>query len=280
MKNDFKVYKSEEGRRKILSLYGRILETVNFKYQERYVDTTFGKTYALEAGDPENPPVILIHGSCSNSAAWLRDIPVLSAHFHVFSLDIVGDAGNSEETRLDQRTDEFQTWLKEVLDGLGIAKATLIGNSLGGWISLKFAASFPARVDKLVLIAPGGIVPNRVSFLLKTIPYLIAGEKGRKGMIKLIFGDDSVPEEVLYFVTLVGNNFNPLTGSLPALKDEQLKQLSMPLLYISGENDAIFNASQAAVRLKKLVPGAEIQIIKDNGHVVLDTMKWVIPFLT
>lgn len=279
MKKDFIVFKTDEGRRKILSYYSKLLGSVNFAYQERYVDTKFGKTYVLEAGDPEKPTVVLIHGSCSSSAAWFRDIPILAEQYHVYSVDIVGDAGNSEENRLDQSTDEFADWLKDVFDGLGIKKAILIGNSLGGWISLKFAAGFPERVDKLVLIAPSGIVPTKVSFVLKTILYLMSGEKGRNAISRMIFGKDDVPEEVLYFTSMIGENFNPLTGALPSLTDDQMKKLTMPLLYIAGENDAVIDTGKSVKKLNKVVPGAKIQVIENNGHVVLDTMKWVLPFL-
>jgi len=279
MKKNYKVFKSEEGRREILSHYSRLLGTVGFTYRERYVDTSFGKTYILEAGDPEKPPVVLIHGSCSNSAAWFADIPVLAEAYYVFSVDVVGDAGNSEENRLDQTTDEFETWLKEVFDGLGIEKAALIGNSLGGWTSLKFAAAHPERSEKLALIAPSGIMPTSLSFVVKTILYLMRGEKGRKALNKMIFGNDEIPEEVENFTRMIGENFNPLTGAMPTLTDDQVRRLTIPLLFIAGENDTLTNAVKGAARLKTLKPHAEIHIIKNNGHVVYDTMKWVMPFL-
>jgi pimeloyl-ACP methyl ester carboxylesterase len=279
MKKDFKVFKSDEGRRKILSHYSRLLGTVGFAYRERYVDTSFGKTYILEAGDPGKPPVVLIHGSCSNSAAWFGDIPVLSEAYHVFSADVIGDAGNSEENRLDQTTDDFENWLAEVFDGLGVEKAMLIGNSLGGWIALKFAVRFPERTEKLALIAPSGIVPNKPSFLQKTIFYLMMGEKGRKAMSRMIFGSDNVPEEVLAYTKMIGDNFNPLTGAMPDLTDGEMRKLTMPLLYIAGENDATSDVGKATKRLKEFVPNAEIRVIENNGHVLYDTMKWVLPFL-
>lgn len=279
MKKDFKVFKTEEGRRKILSWYGSLLETVNYTYRERYVGTTFGKTYVLEAGDPNRPAVVLIHGSCSNSAAWFGDIPTLAEQFHVYSVDIVGDAGNSEETRLEPATEDFPNWLKEVFDGLDIEKAVMIGNSLGSWASLQFAVRFPARIDKLVLIAPGGIVPTKLSFVLRTILYLMSGEKGRRAMSRMIFGNDGVPEEVLYVTKMIGENFNPLSGALPHLTNAQMGMLTMPVLYIAGENDATADVKKAVVRMQALMPHVEVRVIQDNGHVVLDTMQWVMPFL-
>lgn len=279
MKKDFKVFKTDEGRRRILSSYSRLLGEAGFTYREKYVDTAFGKTYVLESGDPNNPPAVLIHGPCSNSAAWFRDIPVLAAHYHVYSVDIVGDAGNSEENRLDQFTDEFSDWLKGVFDGLGIEKAVLMGNSLGGWISLRFAAAFPEQVEKLVLIAPAGIAPTKASFVFKAILYLMAGEKGRNAISNMIFGKDDTPEEVRHFISLISDNFNPLTGSLPSLTNAQMKRLTMPLLYIAGENDAVIATEKSVKRLNQMIPGASIHVIKNKGHVILDAMQWVMPFL-
>jgi pimeloyl-ACP methyl ester carboxylesterase len=279
MKQDFKVFKSDEGRRKVLSFYGRSLKSVDFSFRERYVDTAFGKTYVLEAGDPEMQAVVLIHGSCSNSAAWFGDIPALSERYHIFSVDIVGDAGNSEENRLDQNSKEFEIWLKEVLDGLGIGKAILIGNSLGAWISLKYAAAYPEKVEKLVLIAPSGIAPTSASFVVKTILYLMMGAPGRKALNKMIFGKDDIPEEVMDFTRLIGENFNPLTGALPTLPDDGMRKLIMPVLFIAGENDTFTNARKAAKRLKNIVPQAEIHIVENNSHVIYDAQQWMLPFL-
>ena len=278
MKKNFKVFKTEEGRQRILDCYRKLLENVSFSYQERFVYTSFGKTYLLEAGDSGKPVMFLVHGSCSNSAAWFGDIGALSEQYHVYSADIVGDAGNSEANRLDPSTDEFADWLKEVFDRLSIEKATLAGNSLGGWVSLQFAAKYPERIHQLVLIASAGIVPIKLSFILKTFLYLMQGEKGRKAMAGLIFGNDDVPQAVLDFTRLVGENFNPLTGALPILADARMQKLSMPVLYIAGRNDATADVGKAAERLKSLVPSAEIRIIEYNGHVVYDAMKWVVSF--
>ncbi len=123
------VFKSEESRDMIRSRYNQILSA--FPFKQLYIDTSFGKTFILESGVPENPPLILLHGSCSNSAFWFGEISVLSNMFHVLAVDIIGEAGNSEEKRLDLNQDGYADWLKEVFDALSIEKAVVMGNSLG-----------------------------------------------------------------------------------------------------------------------------------------------------
>ena len=78
------VFKTEECRDMIRSRYNQILS--NFPFKQLYVETSFGKTFVLESGDPKNPPLILLHGSCSNSAFWSGEISVLliaNAEIHV-----------------------------------------------------------------------------------------------------------------------------------------------------------------------------------------------------
>ncbi len=72
-------------------------------------------------------------------------------------MDLIGDAGHSAETRLDMKTDAYAEWVRAIFDSLGIEKASIMGNSLGGWMGLKFASVYPEMVEKLVLLAPSGI---------------------------------------------------------------------------------------------------------------------------
>lgn len=69
--NTNKVFKSNEGRDKVLACYNKVLSFFPFKQQ--YIATTYGNTFLLEAGDDKNPAVVLLHGSCSNSAFWFND---------------------------------------------------------------------------------------------------------------------------------------------------------------------------------------------------------------
>ncbi len=265
------VFKSAEGKNKIRAYYNGILSF--FPYAQKYAETPFGRTFYLESGSAQSPAVILLHGSCSNSASWLGDIPVLAEHYHVFALDTVGDAGNSSEFR--PALSEFPLWLNALTDTLGIQRAVIIGNSLGGWMALHFAAAFPEKVKALGLIASSGIVPVKPSFLAATDTFLGA-DGADTSLIDTALGH--VPKEVRDFMVLVFENFNPLTGELPILTDDQLRALTMPVLFIAGKDDFTMDAQQAASRLESLVPHATIHLI-EGSHVIIDTMNTVMPFL-
>lgn len=273
------VFKSEEGKRVILDYYKKLAGQLSYEYKEQEIDTSYGKTYVFEAGKAEYPPILLFHGSCSNSAMWFADIERLKEHYHVFAVDIIGEAGNSAEHRLKVQSDEYAHWVREILDALHLKRASLMGNSFGGWMSLKFATTFPERVDKLVLIAASGIVPVRPGFILQSILAIMRGEKGFKALNKKLFGLDEVPEEVMHVTNMIMKHFNPMTGALPFAGDESLKRLNMPLLFIAGEKDITMNPYKAAKKLKAAIPACQIQIIKNSPHVIYNLMDRVIPFL-
>ena len=273
------IFKSEEGRNEILGFYRKVLDGVTYDYNERYLDTSFGKTYLFEAGNKNAPCVFLLHGSCSNSAMWYGDINKLAKKFHVYSIDILGEPGNSQAKRLDLSDDSIALWINEILDNLNINKTMFIGNSLGAWIAQKFAVSFPEKAEKLVLIAPSGIVNVRFSYIAKMIFYSLQGEKGLKKLGKMITGSDEIPEPVLEFNKLISKHFNPIMGALPVFSDSDLSLLTMPVLFLSGENDVINDAEKAARRLKSNAPKARINIVENNGHIIYNAMEIIIPFL-
>lgn len=89
----------------------------------------------------------------------------LSNDYSVYAVDIIGEAENSEEYRPDLNSDAFAIWMKDVLDALGLEKTIMIGNSLGGWIALKFATAYPECVSKLALLASAGLAEVRPRFI-------------------------------------------------------------------------------------------------------------------
>src|SRR5262249_17733542 len=115
-------------------------------------------TSYLDAGS--GPPVVLLHGSgpgVSAQANWQRNIGPLSKRFRVLAPDLVG-FGATE--RPDDIVYSLRTWVDHVwsfLDALGIGRASIIGNSLGGRIALSMAAERPDRVAKMVLMGSPGV---------------------------------------------------------------------------------------------------------------------------
>lgn len=273
MKNS--VFRNIEIRDKFRDYYKNVLS--QFPFEQKYIKTTFGQTFMLTAGQESNPPVILLHGSCSNSAFWFPEILALSDNYRVYAVDIIGEAGNSEEYRPDINSDAFAHWMKEVFDALFLEKVNVIGNSLGGWMALKFAITYPECVSTLTLLASAGLAEVRNQFINNVSQ--AKREDGTVPVDSTILGDNDIPKEVLDFMNLIAASYNPIQH-LPVYDNTQLRRLNMPVLFIDGENDAIINATKSAQRLSRLIPSAEIHIISNCGHVLTSSIDYINPFLT
>jgi pimeloyl-ACP methyl ester carboxylesterase len=120
--------------RAIIACYEKVLDraTATFPLRRRVVETAFGDTHIVEAGTPGNPALLLLHGTASNTAAWMADIPLWAQHFHVIAADIVGEPGLSEDRRLKLDSEEASTWFRSLLDKIGRARVRMAGMSLGG----------------------------------------------------------------------------------------------------------------------------------------------------
>src|SRR5205807_828616 len=119
------------------------------------VATVFGQSiHYSEAG--KGPAVILLHGLGASKEVWMPTFGPLAAKYHVFAIDQIG-FGHSDKPLLDYKIATFADFLYGFMQAESIDKATLVGNSLGGWIATDFAVQHPAMVDKLVLVDSAGI---------------------------------------------------------------------------------------------------------------------------
>ncbi len=273
--NKQSVFQSIAGRDAIRAFYSGILDMVPLN--QKTVTTSYGSTFVLEAGDVSKPAVVLLHGSCSNSAAWFGDMPALASQYHVVAVDIPGEPGGSQEYRLNFQSDDHAHWLLETLDALGIAKAAIIGNSMGGWIALQFAIAFPARCTALALIAASGIVAPKDAFL-QQIANANTQVDTRNQINETMTAEAALPPEVLAFMALVAEHFQPYTQALAVAADEQLKRLTMPVLFLAGTADNTMDVQAAASRLSALVPHAQI-ILQDGAHIITTAAQQFLPFL-
>ncbi|MGD9159049.1 MAG: hypothetical protein PVG39_11625 [Desulfobacteraceae bacterium] len=98
--------------------YDAMLEFWPVPMEKVHIPTSLGKTFYIKSGDEKHPPMILIHGSLSNSATWMADIKRLNEKYQTYCLDIPGDPGGSEDMRFSWDGPFFSQWIKECMDFL------------------------------------------------------------------------------------------------------------------------------------------------------------------
>lgn len=274
------VYKTEAGREIVESMYRDILGGYSaYPMDQLWISSDTAATHVLRFGSVSNPPLVMIHGSVSNSAAWLGSIGYFINDFCIYCVDIPGEPGLSEAVRCSLASEEPLAWLGDLFDSLGIDQACLVTMSLGSWYGLNLAIHRPERVRALSMITTGGIVPAKSSFIFKAILYMMLGARGQQLLNRAVYYKTVVPGEVLDFQRISALHFNPLMEALPIFSDNDLRTLKMPVQFFGGDHDALINSVKTGQRLKKLVPHSEIHILENTGHVIIDQFPVIQDFM-
>jgi len=120
-----------------------------------YIQVGPWRTRVLEAGPADGEALILMAGTGGHLEAYAHNIPAFAQRYRVIAYDYPGH-GYTTHATADLELPDYVEHLAGLMDTLGIDSAHLNGESLGGWVSVKFAAAHPDRTGKLVLNTPGG----------------------------------------------------------------------------------------------------------------------------
>ena len=276
---------TDAGRRTVQESYESLLERWPVSVTRHSVRTCEGDTFVLSCGRNDAPALVLLHGGMATSAMWSRNVARWGEHFHVFAVDIIGDAGLSAPSRPSMSSDAHARWLDDVLRELGVISAAIVGASLGGWIGLDYAIRRTSKVDRLALLAPAGVSQIRLGFALKVAPLLLLGPWGHRRALSLDMGFDTAEEttkdgqEFVNFLRIVQQHFVARTKPIPTFSDSMLSRISIPVLAILGGRDAFFDSEVTERRLLSSVPHAQVKGLPHAGHGLVDSTEDVLRFL-
>lgn len=274
------IYKSEAGGREIRRRYEEALADWPVPAEHVRVPTREGETFAVVSGPEDAPPVVLLHGSGANALTWAEQAAAWAGEYRTYAVDLVGEPGLSAPSRPELGTPAPAAWLDDVLDGLGLSTAVVVGMSLGGWFALDYAIRRPARVRRLVLLCPGGVGRQKYGMLLATLPLRAFGRRGLRRSARLVTGlDTEQVRPVLDTLVLTFTHFRPRTEKLPVFGDDALRALPMPVLVIAGARDAMFDSAGTARRIRTNVPDATVTVLPDAGHALLGQTAAITAFL-
>jgi pimeloyl-ACP methyl ester carboxylesterase len=273
------IYKSKAGERVVMEYYDRVLKLWPVPMKTSFIPTRHGSTFIIASGDEPLPPLILLHGSCSNAVSWIGEVEAYSRHFRTYTVDIPGEPGRSSPNRPSWKSPAYTEWMEDLYNGLKISRASLLGLSQGGWTALKFATVHPERVEKLVLLTPAGVTPDKSSFLFRAIFFSILGKPGARALNRYILGKDEIGQEGEQFMEAIMTHFKPRIGSLAKFTDDELSRLTMPVLLLGGAQDQIRDVVGIAARMRPRVPQFKVRIFPERGHVLVNTSEVVNEFL-
>lgn len=273
------IYKSSSGEQAVMALYDSLLRRWPVSYTTFSVPTRQGATSVIASGEESAPPLVLLHGAGTNSTMWAGDVAEYSRHYRVLALDLLGEPGRSAPHRPAWDSPAYAEWLQDVLDALQLDAVTIVGLSQGAWTALKFAVAKPERVQALVVLSPGGIVPDKLSFVVRVLPLSLLGRWGIRRTNRMIFAGQPVPAEIDEAMTVIRTHFKMRLGVLPIFSDAELRRLRMPVQLVIGARDPLRDAEKITERMRRLMPQLSATIVPDAGHALMNSTAYVLPFL-
>lgn len=219
--------------------------------------------------------MLLLHGSSANEVNWFADLPTWAGEFRLYAVDLIGEPGLSAPSPPPLASEDCARWLDEVLDELGLESASVVGESLGGWLAVDCASRRPERVSRLALLCPGGIGGQRWLPLLVALLLLACGPRGRRKSVELLCGAEEVPE----LAHVIQRHYRPRMGKLPLSADSALQRLTMPVLAVVGQRERMFVSRKTQRRLAQVVPHATVIALPGAGHYLPRQLGAVLEFL-
>lgn len=246
-------------------------------------------TFYLEAGS--GTPVILLHGLGATNASMLPTFWELARDHRVIAPDLPG-FGDSGKPIRSYDAGFYASWLRDFLDKVGVGRALIIGNSMGGRVAIEAALAAPERVERLALLAPSpAFIKKRemvgVVRLLRPELALVPVPLPRRLVLrnlKSMFAQPDRLEDAWYeaavdeFLRVFSSPRGRIAFFSAArqiyLEEphgesgfwDRLPELSRPALFIWGDRDRLVPASFAR-HVEKAVPEAESVVLEDCGHV-------------
>ena len=251
------------------------------------------ESFYLEAGEPRpgRSPIVLIHGLGATCSSMLPTLHDLARDHHVYAVDLPG-FGESEKPLRRYHAAFFAQWMVAFLDAVGAPRAHLIGNSMGGRVSIEVALRHPDRVDRLALFAPSlafrrfrqlvplarllapelGVVPLPITRLqvLITLRSLFAHSE----RVARPWFDAAADEALRVLGSPRGRIAFFSAAKQIYLEDavgergfwERLPRLSRPALFLFGEHDLLVPRGFSG-HVRAAVPHAHVRVLPDCGHV-------------
>ncbi|HEX8747538.1 MAG TPA: alpha/beta hydrolase [Pyrinomonadaceae bacterium] len=231
--------------------------------------------YLEAGGGPQT--VILLHGMGGNSANWTLNINALAAKYRVVVPDQIG-FGQSDKPLINYRIGTYVDFLDRLYSELKIERATLVGNSMGGWIAALYTIAHPERVERLVLVDAAGFAPPK-DFDAKQLAALNPSTReGIRALSALVFYNKQLYlSEAAIDFTLTqrmgagdGYTIQSLIESIARredMLDGKLSAIKQPTLIIWGRHDGLTPLKEFGERFKREIRGSELIVFDECGHV-------------
>jgi 4,5:9,10-diseco-3-hydroxy-5,9,17-trioxoandrosta-1(10),2-diene-4-oate hydrolase len=249
----------------------------------KYVDVGGGITmHYHEAGSDDRGVILFVHGSGPGASGWSNfkgNYPFLAEQgYRTIVPDTMGYGYSSKPEEGAFSLEDVAAQYKALLDALGVDRATLVGNSQGGAIAITMALNYPDLVDKLVLMAPGGLEARETYMEMEGIKAMIrvlykegiSKETMRKVFTLQLNDESKITDEIIeerYQVAVTQHKDN-IARIRVTNQEDRLSEIQCPVLCFWGANDKFCPVSGAS-KIASGCPNSRTMLIANCGHWVM-----------
>jgi 2-hydroxy-6-oxonona-2,4-dienedioate hydrolase len=251
-------------------------------FVQGYLEAGGVRTRYLHAGDPAKPTLILLHGSGGHAEAYVRNLEAHAEHFSTWSIDMLGH-GYTDKPGHPLEIRHYIEHLLAFLDTIGVQRAHLSGESLGGWVVSRVAADHPDRVDRLVLNTAGGSQADlEVTKRIITLSMAAAEDPNWETVqarIKWLMADKSKGYDDLVASrqrVYRQPGFVSAIRDIMALQDPEIRarnllgpsdygSITAPTLVLWTSDDPTADITEGR-RIASMIPGARFEVMPGCGH--------------
>ncbi|MFE5293428.1 alpha/beta fold hydrolase [Isoptericola sp. NPDC056618] len=241
------------------------------------VETAYGPTHVRRSGTGPRTPLVLLHGLNGTGLSWHGVVRTLAADRVVYAPDVVGTAGRSEQTAPLTSPDDYAAWGAQLLEGLGLERAHVLGYSEGAWFAALLASGATGatrRVGALVLgegitalVKPDRKVVSRMvrAAALPTARNLARLDEWLTPGVTLADEDRALARAAMRY-----RRRTPWPRPLP---DDRLRAIAAPTLAFFGAGTRLGDPVAAGRRVTEMVRDSRVELVPGGGHGVL----WQLP---
>ena len=251
-------------------------------FRQGWVDAGGLKTRFIEAGSPDKPPLIMLHGTAGSWENFCLNIAAHAEHFHCFAFDMIG-SGLTDKPDFDYETQHYVQHLCDFMDAMSIDRASLIGLSLGARVASRFAVDHPQRLDKLVLISATAYFPAReiqkdIGSSRSAAAQNPTWENVREIFKGLVHDESAIPDDLVALRLAIYSRpeMKKAMGHILALlepeiynrnriPDEDWRKITAPTLIFAAvdHNDVFLETARV---INKLIPNAQVYEVGRVSH--------------
>lgn len=263
------LYRSAGGYQQVLDHYVQCLQELEIPTETCYVDSSFGSTHVILSGNETGKALVFWHGLNANATTWLSWFPHFVPNYRLYAVDLIGAMGKSAPARPSKKDSSYGLWAAEVLRGLGLQQANMIGASNGGWLIGKLAGVAPELIGSAVLMSTAGFSGLNWWQTLRMLPSMLKSPAEAARQVAATVSPPGAAPDPFYLqffeLMLTSRFISELSG--PLLTDTEIQQLTAPTYLLMGQYESLVNPYKTLQRGLQLLSNLVLaEIVPGVGH--------------